>query len=526
MKRLLIAAAGLFALSAGGANAQLSHDETMARLQGADAVGYRVIEEHCPPTACSSARPETLDEAKEWLEGVLAANANGASPGFRNNKQLARRGSAKQEVWLNFDAGGDPTFIVDVFFMDGTTGFIVLNDFNYTPEIRDEIADRIEADYDDFQYRFTQTEPRNGVFTTLNIGDNDRAPGSANIRLFEVGPGSFAFSILFGRADEIDFGNTNKDSAAFTDASFWVLLRDVFPNALGPLSGIPVADPTDPAQLQAATVEAVINQSANTTAHELGHVVGLRHHDSFGAPGDGLPTTGRPAPGDFVPIYPGGTNAAETVLHIMASGASAGLPIQNSSSEDRFFSERSAVKLTINERGRYRDEEYFNRRNASVKVPWLPLRVKNTILEGENAGSRLLGVKQMVIEGTISEENEIDTYRFDANAGEYMNIEMISFTDFVLEDFLFFSELRVYKLNSDGSRTLVVSNFLPAESIDPLILDWEVPETGEYELEVESIEVGFGLDNTGDYFVHMYMVDGPLGRGHIAWGKTKDEAAE
>ncbi|MEL7489027.1 MAG: hypothetical protein AAGJ87_17670, partial [Pseudomonadota bacterium] len=69
---------------------------------------------------------------------------------------------------------------------------------------------------------------------------------------------------------------------------------------------------------------------------------------------------------------------------------------------------------------------------------------------------------------------------------------------------------------------------------DPLIIDFEIPETGEYVIEVEAIDVGFapedfGLDplpaplNVGNYQLHLYMVDGPLGRGDIVWGKRKGE---
>ena len=536
-RTLLSVAAGLIAYATASASAQLSQAETLSRLQGGDVVGYRVIEEDCPIAACSTASINNFSDARTFLAGIAA---NGAffrpSPEDDNGKQISRRRSSIQNVFLNFDAGGDPTFLVDVIFFDGTTGVLVLPDFFYTPSMRDVITQRIAEDYEEFQYRFTHVEPRNGEFTTLNIGDNDRAPGNTNITLIEVAPGSFAFSILFGVADEIDFGNINKSSAAFVDASFWVLLANVFPTSLGPLSGIPVADPTDPAQITAALDAAVMNQTANTGAHELGHTVGLRHHDSFGAPGDGLPTTGVPGPGDFVPVFPGPSNASETVLHLMASGASVGLPIQNSSSADRFFGEREAVKLAINERGRFFDEDFFNRRRVNKSVKLLPLRVPNTVVEGVNAGSRFLDVKQAVIEGRIAEEGEIDRYKFRGRAGEFMNLEIISFTDFTLEDTLFFSEMRVFKVENDGSETLVASNFLPAESIDPLIVDFELPSSGDYVIEVEAIDVGFrpedfGLDplpeplNVGNYQLHLYMVDGPLGRGHVKWGKRRLEIA-
>ena len=102
--------------------------------------------------------------------------------------------------------------------------------------------------------------------------------------------------------------------------------------------------------MSAAVSFAVTNQGANTGAHELGHTVGLRHQNSFGAPGDGIPNTGAISPFDFVPIFEGPSEADETTLHTMASGASVGLPFDGGVNLNRFFSERSATRLAINER--------------------------------------------------------------------------------------------------------------------------------------------------------------------------------
>ena len=547
MRNLLFSAFALLTLSIGSANAQISQTEAMDRLSGGNVIGYRVIEQDCPIISCGGSNLSTIDQASEFLADAIRDSGDRFTIRdeprsiFDVSDSILRRFPQQQTVFLNFDAGGAPTFPVDIIFFDGTTATLFLEDFVYTPAIRDAIQDLLEADYERFNYGFVQSEPGGDRFTTLNIGDNDRAPGSANITLTEVAPGSFGFSILFGMADEIDFGNLNRASAAFVDASFWVVLAELFgPGALSGLSGIPISDPTDQAEIDSVVELAVINQSANTSAHELGHTVGLRHHDSFGAPGDGLPTTGTPGPGDFSPIFPGGTDGAETVLHTMASGASVGLPIQNSTAVDRFFSERSAIKLRINERGFFFTESFLNGNpdgdgDRVRLIPMRPTNIPNTIVEGENSGSRFIRASQAVVEGRISEEGEIDVFKFKGTAGEFLNLEQISFTNGTLLDSLFFTELRVFKIEDDGSRTLAVSNFLPAESIDPLIVDWQIPETATYELEVEAIDVGFAPEdfglpplpaplNVGNYSVHIYMVDGPLGNGNQ--GFTRDQMAD
>ncbi len=509
MKKLLIGAASALALSTGVANAQLSQDEMISRIQAGGIEEITIVND-CEGVICAVDGAETPAEAMDAVNEFLA-NAEGFEDGVASiNDPETRVAGRRQTVFLNFDAGGDPTFIVDVVFLDGSTGTLTFNDFVYTPEIRDAIQARMEEDYEGYRFRFAQSAPRRGEFTTLNIGDNDRAPGDANITLFETPTGGFSFSILFGMANEIDFGNENLSTAAFTDASFWVLLAEMFPAALGPLTGIPT-DPADPASIAATLEEAVLNQSANTSAHELGHVVGLRHQDSYGPIGGGAEPSDSPF--EFLPPYAGPFAADETFNHLMASGASTGLPIQSSSSEDRFFSERSAIKLTTNERGLFVNEADI----GPDGIPFRPLNAVNTIVEGDNAGPSFLNFDGAVIVGDISVATEIDSYAFSAEAGDFLNIEQIAFSDGTFSDSLIFSKLSVFQVADDGTETLLVENILGDAAdgfVEAFILDFEVPETGDYVLRVGGVLDDFPTQPTdtleGAYQIHFYIFDEPF----------------
>jgi len=94
----------------------------------------------------------------------------------------------------------------------------------------------------------------------------------------------------------------------------------------------------------------------------------------------------------------------------MASGASVGLPFDGGVNIDRFFSERSATRLAINERfDRLTVDE--TRRNGQRKdrVQLKRILVPNTIVEGKNEDS-FLDVKARIIEGNLTATGETDSY--------------------------------------------------------------------------------------------------------------------
>jgi len=428
--------------------------------------------------------------ARRAKEGSAKSKGRGIKQGQQNNDP--------QVVYLQFGSA-NPFFNVSVNGVPFAGG--VFPDYVYTQEDRDTIQARLEADYAEYNFAFTQTQPSLGDFSTIRIGDND------------ANPIDLAGGILFGRADNIDFGNNDRNDAAFADASFWQLLAELDANFgtqnLASFLGLP---PLTAGQIEDVRQVAVVNQSANTAGHELGHILGLRHHDSFGAPGDGLPAARDP--GEFIPLGELDQNAVETLRHIMASGASAGLSIESPVLVDRFFGERSATKLAINERTRSITEEAAKGRFTLNKVVG-----PNPLLEGENAGGKL-DMRAALIEGSISALDEEDGYTFKAKAGEIFNAEIISTSDITNEN-PFFSRLRLFEIGKRGARTEVAINQVTFEGREPLIFDFTLPSDGTYELVVDGPDLvpfngtfvslgGFGLSDlrVGDYEVLSYIVDG------------------
>lgn len=460
---------------------------------------YNINSNHC--LGCSAVQLESEADVTDFLSsarGELAqrvfdrANQSPAQQD-RFARLLARLGT--QVVFLDFNNPGEPTF--PVCFTTGAL-FGIFNDHVYTDEEKDAIQAEIEADYADFNFVFTQEEPAFGEYTTITFADND-APADcsqgSNIQLTPFG----GLSVLFGRADEIDFGNRNKQSGAFTDVSIWEFLAQLGGGVnFEPFANLDVENDFG-GDLTAAVSFAVTNQGANTGAHELGHTLGLRHQNSFGAPGDGLPNTGAISPFDFVPVFEGPSDADETILHTMASGASVGLPFDGGVNLNRFFSERSATRLAINERidRISTTEETVARRRGKLSLR--RTLVPNTIIEGQNEDA-FLDVKAAVVEGEMSVIGEADSYMIRARKGDFINAEVVSVigSGLTFEDGIM-GQLRVFRVNRDGTEELVGSNLQSFESIfDSEVFDIEVPENGDYRIEVTAPDEFFPADFDGD----------------------------
>jgi len=488
----------------------------------------RVETRDCPLAGCGAVFDDIFD-VEEMLQARRQAGGQSAQAGGEKSAgngtggganrgqglKLGQKNNAAQRVFLNFDAG-DAFF--DVVDSQGNPipGF-TFESHQFTQAERDAIQRRLEADYAGFNVTFTQTRPEDGDFTTLSFACGD--PDGCLTLTADGG-----LSILFGQADNIDFRNQNRGDSAFIDVNLWEFAAQFNPALFEQLSGREVS----------ALSEVIVNQAANTGAHELGHILGLRHHDAFGAPGDGLPATGVPSPGDFVPVYEQRQNAEETILHLMASGASVGLPLVQSADFDRFFSERSTVKNAVAERGLVVSEAAVQGNNGGLKLRKTP--VPNPLEAGENADGGL-NVRASVVEGRIERESnaaapESDRFRFRGKAGEFINAEVVSFANNLVADPVI-TALTLFVVEDDGSLTQVFRNDQNFEPFDPLLADVELPRDGEYVLQVSAPNVIFlefdptspGLDpfpldqtgnaalRSGDYELLVYTVDGKLGGG-------------
>ena len=460
----------------------LSLGATASAQEAFELNSYRIELNDCP--GCASPAMYTEEEVIDYLAEMRQVLADGDDDGNAYGK-FKRDGDdgSPQVVYVDFDAGGVPTF--PVCFQDRTL-FGIFDDHVYTEAEREAILDRIRADYDEFNYHITDKEPTEGEYTTLLVGLND-APEDcsegSNITVFFSG----GVSILFGAAEKIDFRNVDKSDNAFLDASFWEFLAQLDPSGetFEAFSGLDLDD--FGGDLTAAVSEAVTNQSSNTGAHEIGHIQGLRHQNSFGPPGAGYPDfRGRISPTDFVPTYPGPGDATETVLHTMASGASVGLSLTGSTITDRFFSERSAIRIAFTEEGRSISEDRV-RRNGRDKINLKELDVDNTIVEGINADADLK-VKALTVDGEISTIGEIDSYTFQGKAGRMINVELISVIGRQLsfEDGII-GQVRLFQLNNDGTETLIAQNFQSFESVfDAEVFDALLPADATYRIEISA----------------------------------------
>lgn len=502
LKTLTLLAGSSLLMMAVSAQAQSPYDLTNDRI--------RIQNDECPLTGCLNFTDAASANAS--LQGLASSlSSNSSSEVKQNNGRGLAQGQQNNEPQLVYLAFGsaDPTF--NVFFNGVPFAGGVFNDYIYNQEDRDFVQSRMEADFAEYNFEFTQTQPSQGDFSTIRIGDND------------ANPIDLAGGILFGRADNIDFGNNVRGDSAFADASFWQFLAELdvmFGNQnLANFLGLP--GPLDADGIETFRRIAVLNQSANTSAHELGHILGLRHHDSFGAPGDGLPLARDP--GEFLPLTDLDQEAVETLSHIMASGASAGLALNSPPFVDRFFSERSAVKLAVNERTRTITEEAAMINGGLLKLN--KVVGANPLLDGVNSGGKL-DIRAALIDGSMENVDDVDVYKIKARKGEIFNAELITTADRTNAMPVFFSKLSLQQVMDDGSLVEVVSNQLTFEGRNPLIFDFTIPDDGNYVLEVSAPDLvpvapgvfvsladfGFTDLRVGSYEMLAYVVEGKSGK--------------
>jgi hypothetical protein len=388
--------------------------------------------------------------------------------------------------------------------------FTLLSDHVYSQVERDAIQQRLETIYTDFST--SSAFGNTGIVFTQSLATAQALSKSTG--------GQFA-TIYFNRlpegglADEVDFRNLDLGGTASVDVN--------------PILGQPGQPP--------ATTANYIQLSANLAAHELGHLLGLRHADSFGPIGSGAyevfnqstkqqisgvnpnlyhsalvePPGVTPVSGNFTPDG-GQTNtaasiyASETPLHVMASPASVGIS-RFDSLANIFFGEREAIKLAFDDTGvKYLEQLTPHQSFATAQgLGSLPsLVVPNKLLSGVNFG-QTFNVKALDLLGHIgidpgTGKSEDDYYSFFGHQGDLMNFEVMSNVLSRIKHPID-SVLKVY----DSAGNLLAMNDDEFESQDSTIIDFTLPADGLYYAVVDTYTSdGINDSITGDYELYMY----------------------
>ncbi len=305
-----------------------------------------------------------------------------------------------------------------------------------------------------------------------------------------------------GEASEIDMGNLNLDGTAVVQVNG--LLGGTVTDADADESEEGLVDV---GQLKpAATSENFVFLSVKIAAHELAHLMGLRHKDSFGPIGSGVHSP--PGVTGFNPIYAGPAGGFETFDHLLTTGASVGSDRFNDL-RGLYFGEREAVKLAFafSDLNSGSSSEFVGNETGSLggshdsiatalPLDFVTLAVPNTLQDGLNSEKEFF-VEAASVLGSIKLDSlgdaESDYYSFTGRAGELVNIDVSSLalrdnaTTTNASDYID-SIVRVY----DSSGNLVsyfggdAVNDDEFESTDSTIIDLLLPANDTYYIEVDT----------------------------------------
>ena len=403
-----------------------------------------------------------------------------------------------------FGGAGDDLIqagVTQVVYLDFDT-YTVEGKRPYLPADRDAVQARMEADFSPFGYRFMQTRPVGPAYSTVFFNRNPFSikgvPQSGGI------------------ADEVDWRNIKLTGGVSVDVNEFLGYET---------------------ERITATAANFVALSATIAAHELGHLSGLRHLDSFGPIGSGIyaQTIWRTENPDEV--YPGPRGAVDTPLHIMSSPASTRTELI-AAVGDAFFGEREAVKLAFFDTGEVTAEvaTTHNTRATAQVLPMAGVFVPNTLVAtnvvGQTAATQFNAQAANVV-GRIdlaAGVSENDFYSFVAQAGDLVTIELLSLTLRRVTNGID-SIVRVYdstgNLNSVSNLNLVNYYNLPAigddnfENRDAVLIDLLLPQSGTYYIEVDTFSPANSDTDTGDYELFVYRSKPAVGSVPISQSGDK-----
>jgi hypothetical protein len=400
----------------------------------------------------------------------------------------------------------------------------------YPQAERDAIQQRLANIYADFSS--SSAYGQTGVYLTQSFSDAQSKSRPTGGQYFTL---DFNRPPEGGLADEVNWRHVDLASSAGIDVN--------------PILG----SPNEPA---AATAN-YIALSAGIAAHELGHLFGLRHADSFGPIGSGIflafdnsnnQQVAGPDPTKYHPTFlepPTSTPvqesnflsdsgliasatvfAPETSLHVMASPDAAGTT-RFDTLGNIFFDEREAVKLAFDDTGTtvFETAGYHQSFATAQALGGLPsLVVPNTLLQGVNYG-RTFQVGAVDVIGNIGIDNnpqdanfgksKDDYYSFVGHQGDLLNFAVFS-NALPHNAHPMDSVLKIF----DAGGNLVAYNDDEFETRDSAIIDFTLPAAGLYYAVVDTFTDGTSDAITGNYQLFMYSFATTSGGAPQGGGST------
>ena len=370
----------------------------------------------------------------------------GADPADDRAGSVEHGPGRTQVVYLDFDSRTDP------------------GERAYGADEREAIVAGLERLFVGFGVTFT-TIPAAGDHATVHFNESrpDGTPG--------------------GRASAIDFGNRDPGGTATVQ--------------LHGLLGLPGGP--------ASTAANVVAASVWMAAHETGHLLGLRHADSYGPVGFGVHAAAAEAGLESVPAHPGPRAAWGTNRHVIATPALTGFALDDLVG-DHFFGAREAVKLAF---ARYASPVPDGRLTVveragggeaadaqAISLHHLP--VPRSARGGFESGKEAV-VAAVAVSGGIGASGERDVYRIEGRAGDLVNLQVMSLGLSRLAAQAFDSVLTV----CDSAGTVVATSDDDGECADPNIVDLRLPADGAYFLEIRA----FDGRTTGAYELFVWRFD-------------------
>ncbi|HRX83744.1 MAG TPA: hypothetical protein P5572_01855 [Phycisphaerae bacterium] len=256
----------------------------------------------------------------------------------------------------------------------------------------------------------------------------------------------------------------------------------------------------------------IVKASMNLAGHEIGHLEGLRHHDSFTPIGSGVP--GSAVAAGFTPPYPGPTTAPLTLTDVQSlTTALPGGFTPAQLTADLIVGQRAAIKLAFNEDPAYYLESSLPGGPAgddSASAPSLPLKtiaVPNVTSPGDPIHGLPLVADVIAVRGATTDPFDMDYYRFFAYAGDYVQIEVLSN---VIAPRLDEFNPAVLLITPDEMDPDFPGDYYSTdmsgdepESDDVLMIDFHVPETKDYVLAVFGQFPGHPPDDFGEYELYI-----------------------